>query len=169
LNIVVIRANERKRHRLHSPGYTLSKRYQQAENVKSMKIVAFLVWYSTFNNCIFGTLFFLHNGDFSRSTRNFLGSLIDLHAALYAFTMCFMGFIVNKQMFNLVKRIVMKKWKETSWCFCRHYIAHPTRVFDVHGKVLYTGANQNDYFSQLEAQWTIRLPSISEESKEIKF
>ncbi|CAJ0953250.1 unnamed protein product, partial [Mesorhabditis belari] len=88
-------------------------------------ILAYLLWFMTIANFLYVTAYLVHMLDISWSLRNVIGLTLNI-------------FI--------------------SWVFSRVSSEELSRkpsepILDSRGRILYIGAKQDDYFSQLDAQW----------------
>ncbi|CAJ0576818.1 unnamed protein product, partial [Mesorhabditis spiculigera] len=163
--VIIIVLSERSKHN-SSPRYTLSKRYQQLENHKAMKCTVVYVSFAGMMNIIFSVLYLLNQYADSRYWANVAGIAINVHIAIYANIMQYVGYISNRQMYELTSGIAMKKLREIRDLFPgrrRIHEAQPLepkarKAIGINGKELYVEAKQDDYFSQLEAQWNEKLP-----------
>ncbi|CAJ0955205.1 unnamed protein product, partial [Mesorhabditis belari] len=143
IGLLMTWTNERRKRKLHSMGYTLSKKYQLIVNVKSMKILLLYILHTAINNIIYSLLYFCH---FTTTSQ------------FFKFTV--MMLFCDRQLYEFAKRIFLGKMRRI-----RRINVEPNRpkeivdirVKDVNGKDMYTGANQDDYFTQLKAQWE-RIP-----------
>ncbi|CAJ0566493.1 unnamed protein product, partial [Mesorhabditis spiculigera] len=109
--VIIIILSERSKHN-SSPRYTLSKRYQQLENHKAMKCTVVYVSFAGMMNIIFSVLYLLNQYADSRYWANVAGIAINVHIAIYANIMQYVGYISNRQMYELTSGIAMKKLRE---------------------------------------------------------
>ncbi|CAJ0576812.1 unnamed protein product, partial [Mesorhabditis spiculigera] len=157
---VVMRINERKRTKLSQSVYSLSRRYQITENVKALRVLNLFTWFCTVMNFIFAVLFVGTRLPIPWFYRNILGVLASAFTDIYVFMCSFVGYLGNQRMKKLAMQIAANKIHEiTNGLFFKHLLAaarhrrDSNRVLDVNGKAIYLGAKQQDYFSQLDAQW----------------
>ncbi|CAJ0936502.1 unnamed protein product, partial [Mesorhabditis belari] len=83
----VLSLNEEAERQMHRNwrefGYSLTKRFQVAENIRNLKGLSKVMWWCMFNSLFFCTLFVIYvEVRMSWDWKNLLGSLIDLHASL---------------------------------------------------------------------------------------
>ncbi|CAJ0561898.1 unnamed protein product, partial [Mesorhabditis spiculigera] len=160
LALVITYINEKQNRLLYLLGYTLSHRYQLTENLKAMDVLLLVLSYVGVNNLIFGSLFLLNRRAQDPQMQNWVGIAISAHVAIYSVTMTFIYIFANRNVRTLSIKLVKQQIKETWPCSLRYRYMDvrdtTPSVFalDVRGQVLYTGANQEDYFQQLESHVT---------------
>ncbi|CAJ0958114.1 unnamed protein product, partial [Mesorhabditis belari] len=156
-----------------SAEYTLSKSYQLRENHRSMQVrggkggalhtqktlpvLSAIFWVYIIAISTYMAQFYAHMMAVSWTTRNIIGMAMGVQmGANFAF-LPFLTIGLKGQELHLAKSTLIEK---VFLCLTRK--TEPDRkvknkIF-VHGKKLYTGANQEDYFVQLEAQWATPTP-----------
>ncbi|CAJ0953326.1 unnamed protein product, partial [Mesorhabditis belari] len=149
--LIVSQVNNEKLARIHNSCYTLSKRYQLGENVRTMQILTFITSFTILNNVFLVLLFYIHALEISWTIRNYIGIFLSLYMSIYYFFTTFIGLFANQQIYKLAKRMFIQKFVQLRDRSEKE--RENKQIFDTKGQMMYLGANQDDYFTQLESQW----------------
>ncbi|CAJ0953331.1 unnamed protein product, partial [Mesorhabditis belari] len=109
---LVIRINEKKEERLHISDYSLSKRYQLSENIRSAQLLSYLLWFTTVNNTIIGGVWIVHSTNISPSMRNIIGTFLTIFMAFYFCVTSVFGIFVNRRIYILWKALARAKLRK---------------------------------------------------------
>ncbi|CAJ0936336.1 unnamed protein product, partial [Mesorhabditis belari] len=131
----ILRKNDLKRKQLllhwRKSGYSLAKRYQITENVKAFRVLTVLIIYTVISHSFLGATFIFYlTANISWETKNYIGAILDLKFAIYVFLMSFLGYLTNREWYNLSKHTLTQLFRKLNLarrCYRRPLITPDAR------------------------------------------